>query len=230
MSEATIQSVSRESRKFASPPEFSRKASIPSRERYDELYRRSIADPEGFWREQAQLLHWFREPQHVLTGTLPHPKWFEDGTLNVSFNCLDRHVAGARRHKTAIVWEGEPGEQRTITYQELLRETCRLANVLESLGIKKGDRVAIYMGMVPEAAIAMLACTRIGAVHASTTPRQSSSSRKTAPFGAVRSCRSKTTWTARSSSARRSRTPSCSHAHTTPSSCRKGAISTGTER
>jgi acetyl-CoA synthetase len=160
-----IQSVSREERLFEPPQTFAKAAWIASRAQYEALYRQSLAEPELFWREHAKELHWFRAPTQVLTGQLPDVKWFADGTLNVAYNCLDRHVHSARRHKAALIWEGEPGEQRVITYQELWRETCRLANVLESLGIKRGDRVVIYMGMVPEAAVAMLACARIGAIH-----------------------------------------------------------------
>jgi acetyl-CoA synthetase len=165
VSQISIESVSREERMFEPPRSFSEAATIPSREQYQKLHEQSLRDPEGFWREQAKTLHWFKAPTKVLTGTLPEPKWFEDGTLNVSYNCLDRHVQSARRHKAALIWEGEPGDQRVITYAELLRDTCRLANALEVLGIRKGDRVGIYMGMVPEAAVAMLACARIGAVH-----------------------------------------------------------------
>jgi acetyl-CoA synthetase len=165
VTQATIQSVSREGRLFEPAQSFSKAAWIASRAQYETLYKQSLEDPNGFWREQAKELSWFKEPTKVMTGSLPEVKWFEDGELNVSYNCLDRHVNSARKHKAAIVFEGEPGDQRVITYAQLHRETCRVANVLEKLGIKKGDRVAIYMGMVPEAAVAMLACTRIGAVH-----------------------------------------------------------------
>jgi acetyl-CoA synthetase len=165
VSQISIESVSREERMFEPPRSFSDAASIPSREQYQKLHEQSLKDPEGFWREQARALHWFKEPTKVLTGELPEPRWFEDGTLNVAYNCLDRHVHSARRHKAALIWEGEPGDQRVITYDQLWRETCRLSNALQVLGIGRGDRVAIYMGMVPEAAVAMLACARIGAVH-----------------------------------------------------------------
>jgi acetyl-CoA synthetase len=160
-----IESVSREARSFAPSLEFSHAAHIGTKERYLELYQQSLAQPDEFWREQARLIHWFKPPTRILTGTLPDATWFEDGTTNVSFNCLDRHQTDGRRHKTAILFEGEPGDVRSLSYQELLRETCKLANALEQLGVHAGDRVAIYMGMVPEAAIAMLACTRIGAIH-----------------------------------------------------------------
>src|SRR5688572_12963531 len=131
----TITSVSRENRVFDPPESFAERARVRSRARYEALYQRSIADAEGFWREQAELLHWFRPPTRVCDGQLPHVTWFEDGIVNASFNCLDRHVLSPRRHKAALVWEGEPGEQRAITYQELFRETCRFANVLKGLGV-----------------------------------------------------------------------------------------------
>ncbi len=165
MTDPSIESVSREDRMFEPPAAFASAALVQSRAQYDALYRQSMEQPEAFWREQCKLLHWFRAPTQTLSGKLPEVTWFADGTLNASYNCLDRHVASARRHKAALVWEGEPGDQRILTYQELWRETCRVANVLERLGVQRGDRVAIYMGMVPEAAVAMLACARIGAVH-----------------------------------------------------------------
>ncbi len=160
-----IQSVSTESRLFEPEQAFRDRAAISSRAQYEEMHGRSLTAPDEFWSEQASIVDWFKRPTHSLRGSLPHPTWFDDGTLNVSHNCLDRHVASARRHKAAIIWEGEPGEQRTLTYDALLSETARFANVLKSLDVRQGDRVVIYMGMVPEAAIAMLACTRIGAVH-----------------------------------------------------------------
>jgi acetyl-CoA synthetase len=160
-----IESVSREARTFAPSVEFARATQVSSRERYAELYQASLEDPERFWAEQAKLLEWFRAPTTSLSGTLPDAKWFVDGTLNATVSCLDRHQTDGRRHKAALIFEGEPGDTRVVSYQDLLRETCRLANALEELGVQPGDRVAIYMGMVPEAAIAMLACARIGAVH-----------------------------------------------------------------
>ena len=122
-------------------------------------------DPEGFWAEQAESLHWFKRWDKVLDWNEPHAQWFVGGKLNASYNCLDRHLAGPRRNKAAIIWEGEPGDSRVLTYQMLHREVCKFANVLKGLGIKPGDRVTIYMPMVPELAIAMLACARIGATH-----------------------------------------------------------------
>jgi len=130
------------------------------------LYRRSIQDPDGFWAEQASELLLWRQPWHtVLKWEPPFAQWFVGGKLNVAENCLDRHLSGPRRNKAAIIWEGEPGESRTLTYQQLHREVCKFANVLKRNRIAKGDRVIIYMPMCPEAAVAMLACTRIGAVH-----------------------------------------------------------------
>jgi len=160
-----IESVSTESRLFEPPQAFRDGAAISSRAQYEAMHRQSLEAPDAFWSEQASIVDWFKRPTHSLRGGLPHPTWFDDGTLNVSYNCLDRHVASARRHKAAIIWEGEPGEQRVLTYDALLSETTRFANVLKALDVRQGDRVVIYMGMVPEAAIAMLACTRIGAVH-----------------------------------------------------------------
>ena len=166
MSQASIQSVSRENRIFAPQEEFAQQARVPSQAVYEDMYRRSVEDPDGFWLEMAKELHWFREPTKGLDwSSPPFAKWFADGTTNLAYNCLDRHLQGPRRNKAAIVFEGEPGDVRVLTYQQLHREVCRFSNVLGKLGIKAGDRVAIYMGMVPEAAIAMLACARIGAIH-----------------------------------------------------------------
>jgi acetyl-CoA synthetase len=165
MSEHSILVVSNEQRVFNPPEAFARAAKVSSREQYEALYARSIADPEGFFREQAAQLRWTKAPTKVLEWTPPFAKWFSDGTLNLADNCLDRHVAGGRADKTAIIWEGEPGEIRKFSYRELLSEVSRCANALETLGVRAGDRVGIYMGMVPEAAIAMLACARIGAIH-----------------------------------------------------------------
>jgi acetyl-CoA synthetase len=165
MPDHTIESVSQEQRVFPPPEEFSRAARVPSFDAYAAMYKRSIDDPEGFWRDQAKELRWSKEPTQILEWNPPFAKWFADGTLNIADNCLDRQVSGARADKTAIIWEGEPGEVVTLTYRELLAEVSKFANVLEGLGIRKGDRVGIYMGMVPEAAVAMLACARIGAIH-----------------------------------------------------------------
>jgi len=160
-----LDSTLREDRVFPPPAEFSGRAYIKSLDEYETLYRQSIEAPEAFWAGVAKDLHWFKPWDKVLEWNLPWAKWFVGGKLNLSYNCLDRHVAGARGDKAAIIWEGEPGEIRRLTYAELTLEVEKFANALKSLGIKKGDRVAIYMGMTPELAIALLACARIGAVH-----------------------------------------------------------------
>jgi len=165
MADNTIESVSHEHRVFEPPQEFASEAAIGSRAEYDAMYRRSIEEPEAFWAEQAKALHWFTPPKTTLEWKPPFAKWFLGGTTNLAYNCLDRHLEGPRRNKAALIWEGEPGDVRVLTYYQLWREVCRCANALTSLGIGAGDRVGIYMGMVPEAAIAMLACARIGAVH-----------------------------------------------------------------
>ena len=171
MSQASIQSVSRESRIFAPQDEFARQARVSSREGYEELYRRSIDDPDAFWLEIATSdFHWFKTPTQGLDwSNPPHAKWFADGTTNLAYNCLDVHLTGARRNKAAIVFEGEPGDVRVLTYQQLHREVCRFSNVLLKLGVLKGDRVAIYMGMVPEAANPpkITVCTAPMRAHAS---------------------------------------------------------------
>jgi acetyl-CoA synthetase len=160
-----IDSILQEKRSFPPPADFSKNALIHSKEEYDEICARAAADPEGFWADIARELHWFEPWTKVLEWDCPWAKWFLGGKINLSYNCLDRHVATWRKNKAAIIWEGEPGEVRTYTYQQLLTEVCKFANVLKSLGIKAGDRVAIYMGMCPELPVAMLACARIGAVH-----------------------------------------------------------------
>jgi acetyl-CoA synthetase len=158
-------STLRENRLFPPPPEFGAHAHIKSIQQYEELYKQSIEDPETFWANAANELHWFKKWDKVLDWNLPWAKWFVGGQINLSYNCVDRHALGERANKTAILWEGEPGEVRRITYAELHAEVQKFANALKSLGIKKGDRVAVYMGMTPELAIALLACARIGAVH-----------------------------------------------------------------
>jgi acetyl-CoA synthetase len=160
-----IDSTLRENRVFPPPPEFSAKAHIKSLEEYESLYRESIQNPEKFWAEAAGELHWFKPWDRVLEWNLPWAKWFVGGKTNLSYNCVDRHALGERAQKTALIWEGEPGEIRRLTYAELHGEVQKFANALKSLGIQKGDRVAIYMGMTPELAIALLACARIGSVH-----------------------------------------------------------------
>jgi acetyl-CoA synthetase len=167
-----ITSVSTEKRVFAPRKEFSKTARITSLAQYKKLYNESVRSPEKFWGRQAKNeLVWFKPWRKVLEWKEPFAKWFIGGQLNVSYNCLDRHLGTPIANKAALIWEGEPaapgkpGEQRTLTYQQLHREVCLFGNVLKRNGIKKGDRVLIYLPMVPEAAIAMLACARVGAVH-----------------------------------------------------------------
>jgi len=160
-----FESLMREDRVFPPPAEFSGKARIGSMAEYERLYKRSIEEPEEFWAEVAMDLEWFAPWINVLEGSGPHAKWFTGGKLNLAHNCVDRHALGKRKDKVALLWEGEPGEVRKLTFGELHVEIQKFANVLKSLGVKKGDRVALYMGMAPELAIALLACARIGAVH-----------------------------------------------------------------
>ncbi|HXB63084.1 MAG TPA: acetate--CoA ligase [Acidobacteriaceae bacterium] len=160
-----MESLLREDRVFAPPSAFAAKAHIQSLAAYEDLYKESIADPESFWGNAARHLDWFTPFTKVLEGGFPTAKWFTGGKLNLCYNAVDRHALGSRKDKAAILWEGEPGEVRSITYAELLVEVSKAANALKSLGIKKGDRIAIYMGMSPELAIALLACARIGAIH-----------------------------------------------------------------
>ena len=166
MTSPTIESILHETRIFPPSAEFSEQAQLKSLEAYQALYDRAKADPEAFWAELAeQELHWFQPWDKVLDWQPPHAQWFVNGKINISYNCLDRHLTTWRRNKAALIWEGEPGDSRTLTYAQLHREVCQFANVLKSLGVKKGDVVGIYMPMIPEAAIAMLACARIGAPH-----------------------------------------------------------------
>ena len=166
MSESTIESILQEKRLFNPPAEFSQNAHIKSLEEYQQLYDRAKSDPEKFWAELAdQELHWFQKWDKVLDWQAPFASWFVNGKINLSYNCLDRHLTTLRKDKAALIWEGEPGDTRTLTYAQLHQEVCQFANVLKKLGVQKGDRIGIYMPMIPEAAIAMLACTRIGAAH-----------------------------------------------------------------
>jgi len=160
-----LDSTLREHRVFPPPAEFAAKARIKSLAEYEQMYRRSVDDPESFWAEAARELHWFKPWEKVLDWNLPWAKWFVGGKINLSYNCVDRHALGDKRDKVAILWEGEPGEVRKLTFGDLHAEVQRFANALKNLGIQKGDRVAVYMGMTPELAIAVLACARIGAVH-----------------------------------------------------------------
>jgi acetyl-CoA synthetase len=150
---------------FPPPKEFASSAHIQSFEEYEKLYAEAAADPEAFWAKQAEDLHWFKKWDTVLEWNEPFAKWFVGGKLNIAYNCLDRHLETSRRNKAAIIWEGETGEIRTITYLQLHQEVSRFANVLKSLGVQTGDRVALYMPLVPALAVAMLACARIGATH-----------------------------------------------------------------
>ncbi|WP_337884996.1 acetate--CoA ligase [Fischerella thermalis] len=166
MSQPTIESILQEKRLFSPTPEFSQNAHIKSLQEYQHLYEKAKANPEQFWAELAEKeLNWFTKWEKVLDWQPPFAKWFVNGKINISYNCLDRHLTTWRKNKAAIIWEGEPGDSRTLTYAQLHREVCQFANVLKQLGVQKGDRVGIYMPMIPEAAIAMLACARIGAPH-----------------------------------------------------------------
>src|SRR6187401_254626 len=156
-----ISDLLQEDRRFPPSAAFRGQANVPD----ESVYARADADPEGFWARFADELEWSRKWSRVLDWQPPHAKWFVGGTLNASVNCVDRHIRGPRRNKAAIVWEGEPGDRRTLTYFDLYRQVSQFANVLKGLGVGKGDRVALYMPLVPELAIAMLACARIGAVH-----------------------------------------------------------------
>ncbi len=160
-----IESQLQESRVFEAPADFAAAAHVKSRDEYEEIRRRASADPEAYWAALAGQLHWFKPWDKVLDWRAPFARWFDGGTTNLSYNCLDRHLDGPIRHKTAIQWEGEPGDTRSLTYEELHREVARFAGALRGLGVAKGDRVGIYMPMVPELPIAMLACARIGATH-----------------------------------------------------------------
>ncbi len=166
MTDQTITSVSREHRKFRPSAEFKAQANLGSDAAYKRLYAESVNSPEKFWGRQAkEFLTWRKPFKRVLDWKLPHAKWFGGGQLNVAENCLDRHLGTARENKAALIFEGEPGDVRTLTYKQLHREVCRFAAALARLGLVKGDRVAIYMPMVPEAVVAMLACARLGAIH-----------------------------------------------------------------
>jgi acetyl-CoA synthetase len=165
MAQADIESVLRERRIFHPKPAFSRQAHIKSFKQYRQLYQKAAKNPEAFWAGIAKELHWFKKWRKVLVWDRPFAKWFVGGKINASYNCLDRHLTTWRKNKAALIWEGEPGDSRVLTYQDLHREVCRFANVLKSFGIRTGDRVAIYMPMVPELPIALLACARIGATH-----------------------------------------------------------------
>jgi acetyl-CoA synthetase len=160
-SEQTLDSLLQEDRSFPPPPAFAAQANAND----PAVYAQADADPQAYWAEWAERLHWFKPWERVLDWNPPYARWFVGGTLNAAYNCLDRHVEGGRGSKTALLWEGEPGDRRAFTYAELQGEVAKAANALKKMGVKKGDRVAIYLPMIPEAAIAMLACARIGAPH-----------------------------------------------------------------
>ena len=160
-SSQTIAALYLENRKFEPSPAFRHRAVVPD----ESLYEKARTDLEGFWAEQAESLHWYKKWEQVRKWDPPWSQWFIGGKLNVSYNCLDRHVETWRRNKAAFIWEGEPGDQRVLTYGDLYREVNKFANVLKQLGVRRGDRVAIYLPMIPELPIAMLACARLGAIH-----------------------------------------------------------------
>jgi len=161
-------SMMEETRVFEPPVALSRGAYVKNLAEYEQIYKRSIEDPQGFWAEKAGQLEWFKKWDEVMGGDFSRGviRWFTGGKLNASSNCLDRHLGNGRKNNTALIWEGEPdGQDRVYTYQELHREVCKFANILKKKGLKKGDRVALYMPMIPELPIAMLACARIGVIH-----------------------------------------------------------------
>ncbi|MDD5312977.1 MAG: acetate--CoA ligase [Dehalococcoidia bacterium] len=162
-----ITSMMEETRKFPPTKEFSQNAYIKSMAEYKKIYKRSMEDMEGFWAEQAEQIVWYKKWDKVLINDFKNAKheWFVGGKLNVSANCLDKHLTTWRKNKAAIIWEGDIGDSRTYTYEQLWYEVNKFANVLKKHGVKKGDRVSIYLPMIPELAIAMIACTRIGAIH-----------------------------------------------------------------
>ncbi|HUE95645.1 MAG TPA: AMP-binding protein, partial [Longimicrobiaceae bacterium] len=158
---STLDTLLHENRRFPPPADFTRQANASD----PAIYEEGAADLEGYWARWAEELHWFRKWDRVLEWEPPQAKWFVGGQLNAAYNCLDRHLSGERRTKPALLWEGEPGDVRHYSYEELHREVSRAASALKDFGVRKGDRVAIYLPMIPEAAIAMLACARIGAAH-----------------------------------------------------------------
>jgi acetyl-CoA synthetase len=160
-----ITSVLQETRVFPPPTDFASKARINSLDQYEALWNRARDDPEGFWAEQATLLSWDKKWENVLDWRPPFCRWFVGGQLNASYNCVDRHCTGANKNKAALIWEGELGERRVLRYQDLLREVSKFANVLKHLGVRPGDVVAVYMPLIPELVVALLACARIGAPH-----------------------------------------------------------------
>ena len=165
-SRGQLNTVMQEERLFPPSEDFARQARIPSGEAYEKMYAEALADPPEFWAQLArEELHWFRPFEKALDWQEPVASWFVGGETNASYNCLDAHLSTWRKNKAALIWEGEPGDTRTLTYQQLHHEVCKFANVLKKLGVEQGDVVSIYMPMTPELVIAMLACARIGAVH-----------------------------------------------------------------
>ncbi|CAN5482544.1 acetate--CoA ligase [soil metagenome] len=161
MPNVNMDDLLQETRSFPPRADFAKQANAAD----PGIYKSAAADPEKFWGDEAKNLHWFTPWTDVMTGGFPHSQWFVGGKCNISYNCLDAHLNGPRRNKAALIWEGEPGDRKTYTYLQLHHEVCKFANCLKKLGVGKGDRVAIYLPMIPEAAIAMLACARIGAIH-----------------------------------------------------------------
>jgi len=161
----SLDHLAKDGRVIKPSKEFSKAAHVKSLAEYEKMHAESIKNPDKFWSKVANELHWFKPWKKVSEWKLPDAKWFVGGQTNMTYNCIDRHLSTWRRNKAAIIWEGEPGDTRVLTYQDLHREVCKFANALKHLGIQKGDRVAIYMPMVPELPIAMLACARIGAAH-----------------------------------------------------------------
>src|SRR5437868_5718395 len=162
---AGLDTVMQETRLFPPSKEFIAKARISSQAQYEQMWNEAKDNPEKFWGELGKELHWFQPFSKVLEWNEPFAKWFVGGQTNVSYNCLDTHLTTAHRDKTALIWEGEPGDQRKLTYAQLHAEVCKFANVLKGLGLQKGDVATLYMPLIPELAIAMLACARIGVVH-----------------------------------------------------------------
>ncbi|TXH22601.1 MAG: acetate--CoA ligase, partial [Elusimicrobia bacterium] len=160
-----VLSVLKERRRFKPSKDFAKTARVPSLARYQKMHRAALKNPDAFWDAAARELHWFKPWKKTLEWKAPFARWFVGGKINASTNCLDRHLTGWRRNKAALIWEGENGDERVLTYQDLHRDVCKFANGLKSLGVGKGDRVCLYMPLVPELAVAMLACARVGALH-----------------------------------------------------------------
>ena len=163
----SIESMMAEKRVFRPPVELAAQAYIKTIDEYKEMYKKSIEDPENFWAEKAEELDWFKKWDKVLVEDFANAKheWFVGGKINVTYNCLDRHLTAFKKDKAALIWEGDIGDTLTLTYQQLHAEVCKFANVLKKHSVKKGDRVSIYLPMIPELAITMMACARIGAIH-----------------------------------------------------------------